>query len=225
MAQNCGSGIDQRVIRVLLMEPMSLLRDALTAVLSAEDDLDVVAALEGLDQVVAVAPVVRPDVAVLDVKPVAPLAGPPPPDQDVTVVRFLGQELPTCVILLVTGCGDANRLRRALASGAPRVPVAGIVDKDNSPSQLISFIRRAARGERVVDPRLTGMLAAGRNPLTEREQEILCSAASGLPVAEVAAKLGLSPVTVRTYLSTIIRKTGARNRTEAVRIAGRAGWL
>jgi two-component system response regulator DesR len=221
MAQNCGSEIDRRVTRVLLVESMSLLRDALAAVLSAEDDLDVVAGLDSFDRVAAVAQALDPDVAVLDVKP--PMAGAPP--EDLTAVLRLSQQLPACAILLMTSQEHANRLHRMLAAMAPEAPIRGIIDKDNTPSQLIGYIRQAAQGKRVLDPRLTGVLCPVRNPLTMREREILRWTASGLPAVEVAAKLGLSPGTVRTYLSAIIRKTGARNRLEAVRIATQAGWL
>jgi two-component system response regulator DesR len=81
-------------------------------------------------------------------------------------------------------------------------------------------------GERVIDPTLAvAALRAPRNPLTRREREVLRVAALGTPCADVAGRLHLSVGTVRNYMSTIMRKTGGRNRLEAVRMAEEAGWL
>ncbi|GAA2924885.1 hypothetical protein GCM10020221_21100 [Streptomyces thioluteus] len=87
-------------------------------------------------------------------------------------------------------------------------------------------MRRVLRGERVIDPTLAAAaLAEGASPLTERERAVLRASADGSTNAEVARALCLSPGTVRNYLSTVIQKTGARNRAEAVRIAREKGWL
>jgi DNA-binding CsgD family transcriptional regulator len=85
--------------------------------------------------------------------------------------------------------------------------------------------RRAAR-ERVVDPGLAAAaLSEGESPLTGREREVLSASANGATIEDVAAKLYLSEGTVRNYLSTAIKKLGARNRVEAARLAERKGWL
>jgi two-component system response regulator DesR len=207
----------RRAIRILLVEPMSLLRNALAAVLSAEEDFEVVAELASFDRVAAVARKVRLDVAVLDANPAAP--------EDLDAVAALGVRLPECAILLLTSQEGACRLRNTVDTRAPLGAVRGLVDKDITPSQLVRDIRRVARGERVVDPRLAGALVAARNPLTRRERDVLRLAASGKPGAAIAAELRLTTGTVHNYLSTIIRKTGARNTAEAIRIATRAGWL
>jgi two-component system response regulator DesR len=78
----------------------------------------------------------------------------------------------------------------------------------------------------VVDPTLAAeTLAAGENPLTPRETDVLCAARDGGTVADIAAELHLSEGTVRNHLSAAIGKTGARTRAEAVRLAGSNGWL
>lgn len=78
----------------------------------------------------------------------------------------------------------------------------------------------------MVDPSLaTQSLFAGTNPLTTREQEVLRVALTGLPVAEIAQRVFLTPGTVRNYLSSAIGKTGATTRMEAARIAHSNGWL
>jgi two-component system response regulator DesR len=102
----------------------------------------------------------------------------------------------------------------------------GFVVKDAPPEQLADAIRRVAAGERVVDPVLAAAtLASGVSPLTARERDVLVAARPGATVAEIAGKLCLSEGTIRNYLSTAIAKTGARNRTEAVRLADEHGWL
>jgi two-component system response regulator DesR len=81
-------------------------------------------------------------------------------------------------------------------------------------------------GERVVDPGLAAAaLSEGESPLTDREREVLSASANGATIEDVAAKLYLSEGTVRNYLSTAIKKLGARNRVEAARLAERRGWL
>jgi two-component system response regulator DesR len=78
----------------------------------------------------------------------------------------------------------------------------------------------------VVDPGLAAAaLSEGVCPLTEREREVLAAAISGDNIAALATKLYLSEGTVRNYLSTAMKKLGARNRLEAVRIAEQKGWL
>jgi two-component system response regulator DesR len=195
---------------------MSLLRRALVAVLAAEEDLHVVGELAGFDGLVTKAERLGLDVAVLDINPLAPA--------DLEAVAALAARSPDCAILLLSGQEGANRLREALDSRAP-VAVRGLVDRDITPSQLVRYIRRIARGERVVDPRLAGALVAPRAQLTPRERDVLRLAAAGLPGAEIAKELGLRTGTVHNYVSTVIRKLGARNRAEAIRVARKAGWL
>ncbi|MEW2633731.1 response regulator transcription factor [Streptomyces sp. NPDC048389] len=111
-------------------------------------------------------------------------------------------------------------LRRAHEAGA-----LGFVDKDGSKSRLLTAVRRAAKGDRFVDEALAPeFLTAAEMPLTQRELSVLALAAKGEPIAEVAASLHLSQGTVRNYMASVIRKVGARNRVDAIRIAQGAGW-
>jgi two-component system response regulator DesR len=81
-------------------------------------------------------------------------------------------------------------------------------------------------GERVVDPSVAAAaLSEGENPLTEREREVLVASANGATIEDIAGKLYLSEGTVRNYLSTAIKKLGAKNRVEAARLAEEKGWL
>ncbi|MEV0599509.1 response regulator transcription factor [Streptomyces sp. NPDC050315] len=120
--------------------------------------------------------------------------------------------------------GSAHRpgpLRRAFEADA-----LGFVDKEGSPGQLAVGIRQVAAGRRFVDGSLGfGFLQAAEMPLTQRELSVLTLAAEGASVAEIAGTLHLSNGTVRNYMSAITRKTGARNRVDAIRISQGEGWL
>ena len=77
-----------------------------------------------------------------------------------------------------------------------------------------------------MDPGLAvAALSEGESPLTEREREVLSASANGATIEDIAARLHLSEGTVRNYLSTAIKKLGARNRVEAARLAEQKGWL
>ena len=200
-------------IRILLAEDMGLVRGALVALLSYEDDIEVVSELARGDQIVAAALEHRPDVAVIDIDL--------PGMDGIEAARLLRRELPQCRTLILTALGAPGTLRRALDAS-----VAGFVVKDAPPAQLADSIRRVARGERVIDPELAvADLDAAPNPFTNRELDVLRLAAEGAPVGEIAERLSLARGTVRNYLSTIICKTGGRTRIEAVRIAQNAGWI
>jgi two-component system response regulator DesR len=128
---------------------------------------------------------------------------------------------PGIKIVVLTTFGRPGYLRRAMESGADAFLV-----KDAPAAQLAEAIRRVLRGERVIDPTLAAAaLAEGANPLTSRERDVLASAADGSANTDIGQRLHLSEGTVRNYLSAAIQKTGARNRTEAVRIAMEKGWL
>jgi two-component system response regulator DesR len=200
------------VIRILLVEPMNLLRGALAATLTLEDDFQVVADLGALDQALNMARAVPPDVVVVNV---ALLAG----DGLATIARLTAEQ-PDCATLALAGPDESVLLNRALDL---RI---GVVGTHAAPCELVRAIRRLVRGERVIDAGLAvAMVAAPRSPLSQRELNVLSVAASGVPSTEVAAELHLSAGTVRNYISAILRKTGARNRLEAVRLAEGAGWL
>lgn len=90
----------------------------------------------------------------------------------------------------------------------------------------MSAIRKVAAGKRFIDDSLGfGFLRATQIPLTRRELSVLSLAADGASVAEIAGSLHLSHGTVRNYMAAITRKTGARNRIDAIRISLGEGWL
>jgi two-component system response regulator DesR len=200
-------------IRLLLADDQALVREALAALLSLGDDLEVVAQVGDGDAVVEAAREHRPDVALLDVQM--------PGLDGIAATSALRAAVPETRVLIVTTFGRAGYLRRTMEAGA-----SGFVVKDTPADELAKAIRTVHAGGRSVDPSLAAeSLAAGACPLTEREREVLTAASGGETIAGLARKLVLSEGTVRNYLSSAIGKTGARNRTEAIRSAEQNGWL
>jgi two-component system response regulator DesR len=201
------------MIRILIAEDQGMVRGALAALLAFEPDLEVVAQVASGDEVLPAAREARPDIALLDIEM--------PGMDGMEAAAALRDELPGTIPLILTTFGRPAYLRRALEAGA-----RGFLVKDQPAERLANAIRRAATGERVVDPELAAAaLQDGESPLTTREREVLEASADGSPVSEISARLYLSEGTVRNYLSAAIGKTGARNRAEALRIARDRGWL
>jgi two-component system, NarL family, response regulator DesR len=201
------------MIRVLLAEDQAMVRGALAALLSREQDIEVVAEVARGDEVVEAALVTRPDVALLDIEM--------PGGDGLTAAQALREALPTCRAVILTTFGRSGYLRRAMESGA-----AGFLLKDAPASELAVALRRVMKGERVVDPDLAlSALTSGHNPLTTRERDVLSASLFGASIAEIATRLWLSEGTVRNHLSTAMQKLGAQNRMEAARQAEQKGWL
>jgi two-component system response regulator DesR len=200
-------------VRVLLAEDQAMVRGALSALLSLEEDVEIVAEASRGDEVVPAALNALPDVALLDIEM--------PGGDGLSAAAALKERLPSCRVVILTTFGRAGYLRRAMESGA-----VGFLLKDAPASDLAAAIRRVMAGERVVDPALAAAaLSEGDTPLTGREREVLSASANGATIEDIAAKLYLSEGTVRNYLSTAIKKLGARNRVEAARLAEQKGWL
>jgi two-component system response regulator DesR len=201
------------VIRVLLAEDQAMIREALAALLSFEDDMEVVAQVGRGDEVARAALEAKPDVALLDIEM--------PGMDGLTAAAELRRHSPGTRIVILTTFGRPGYLRRAMESG-----VSGFIVKDSPAGKLAQTIRKVLDGQRVIDPDLAAAaLAEGSSPLTPRERDVLAAATEGATIAEIAGKLYLSEGTVRNYLSACIQKSGARNRAEALRIARERGWL
>jgi two-component system response regulator DesR len=201
------------VIKVLLAEDQVMIREALAALLSFEDDIEVVAQVGRGDEVVEAARATNPDIALLDIEM--------PGMDGLTAAAELRRASPQVKIVILTTFGRPGFLRRAMESG-----VSAFLVKDSPADKLTQTIRRVLDGEKVIDPDLAAAaLADGLNPFTPRERDVLLAAEGGGSIAGIAAELYLSEGTVRNYLSACIQKTGARNRAEALKIAQERGWL
>ncbi|MBD0745224.1 response regulator transcription factor [Streptomyces sp. CBMA152] len=201
------------MIRLLLAEDQSMVREALAALLGLEPDFEVVAQAARGDEVLPAARAREIDVALLDIEM--------PGCTGIEAAAALHREFPAMKIVILTTFGRPGYLRSAMESGADAFLV-----KDAPAAQLAAAVRKVLAGERVIDPTLAAAaLAEGANPLTDRERDVLRAAANGATNAELARTLSLSQGTVRNYLSMAIQKLAARNRAEAVGIAREKGWL
>ncbi|MEV7085983.1 response regulator transcription factor [Streptomyces sp. NPDC093085] len=201
------------MIRVHVVHGVGLFRSALVALLRTEKMFDVSAASgrTALRGPYGVPPhVYVADIDSLDSSEYRERAGATRDD--------LGYEPALLVLAAVRRPGS---LRKAFDAGA-----LGYVNKDGEPGLLMDAIHNVARGERFIDESLAfDFLQAGKIPLTPRELSVLSMAAEGAPIEDIARSLHLSQGTIRNYLAAAIRKTGGRNRMDAVRISQGAGWL
>jgi two-component system response regulator DesR len=200
-------------IRVVLAEDQSMLRGALAALLSIEPDIEVVGTFPDGEQALQAVARYRPNVLVTDIE-MAKMTG-----LELTVRT---RELyPETRVLILTTFARPGYLRRALEAGA-----YGYLLKDRPSEELSDAVRHVGRGMRVVDPDLASEIwSTEKDPLTDRERQILRRAGDGESTAELAQSLRLTEGTVRNYLSEAISKLGASSRFEAARLARNKGWL
>lgn len=197
----------------MLADDEHLVRGAIAALLSLEDDLEVVAEVGRGDLVADAVGEHAADIAVLDIEM--------PGATGLEVAARLREAAPGCGVVILTSFGRPGYLRRALSAGA-----RGFLAKDAPVEQLAGAIRRVHGGGRYIDTDLAAAaMVGGESPLTDREAEVLRAAADGATVARIAAALHLSEGTVRNYLSNAIGKVGADNRMAAIRTAQDMGWL
>ncbi|MGX1274428.1 LuxR C-terminal-related transcriptional regulator [Streptomyces phaeoluteigriseus] len=198
------------MVRIRVVHDEELLRSALVQLLRSDDTLEVVSAMSPRADVVD-DDALPTDVCVVDGEC---LRG-PGEVRDAPFRARCGDQL-----VVLTTPKRPGVLRRAFDAGA-----LGLVDKNAPAQQLITAVHTVAKGERFLDAALSVALLEGAvMPLTARELSVLSLAAQGAPMAEIAARLHLSRGTVRNYMATAIRKVGARNRVDAIRIVQNAGW-
>ncbi|WP_216321095.1 response regulator transcription factor [Deinococcus aestuarii] len=200
------------MIRVLLAEDQSLVLGALSALLSLEDDLEVVGTATDGEAALGLVRTLLPDVLVTDIE-MPRLSG-------LDLAARVREDFPGVRVVIVTTFARSGYLRRALDAGA-----RGYLLKDAPASELAEAIRRVHAGGRAIAPALAEEAWGERDPLTDRERQVLREAEAGASTAAIAARLGLSEGTVRNYLSEAISKVGAGNRAEAARKAREKGWL
>jgi DNA-binding NarL/FixJ family response regulator len=214
-------------IRVLLCDDQALVRSGFRMILEAREDIEVVGEAEDGAQALELAWRQLPDVVVMDVRM--------PRLDGVEATRRLVQAGCEARVLMLTTFDLDEYVYEALRAGA-----SGFLLKDVQPAQLVDAIRVVARGDALLAPTVTRRLLdrfAGSLPgpaappppeldeLTEREREVLALLASGLSNSELAERLVVSETTVKTHVSSILRKLGLRDRVQAVVLAYQAGLV
>ncbi|MFI6843881.1 response regulator [Kitasatospora sp. NPDC050467] len=216
------------MIDILLADDEELVRAGLRAVLDAQGDLRVVAEAADGAQAVALARELRPHVVLMDVRM--------PGVDGLAATRELVRDGATPggwapKILVVTTFEIDDYVYQALRAGAD-----GFLLKRSRPAEIAHAVRLVAAGESLLFPATIRRLAAGqgnraardamaRAALTDREAEVLRLVAQGLTNGEIADQLFLGVQTVKTHVSSVLAKLGARDRTQAVIAAYESGFV
>jgi len=208
----------QERIRVFLLDDHEVVRRGVRDLLSAEPDIDVVGEAGTAESALGRIQVLRPDVAVLDVRL---------PDGDgISVCREIRSKLPDTACLMLTSYGDDQALLGAIMAGA-----AGYVLKQTCGSDLVSAVRTVAAGrstldahatQRVMD-RLRDRMAVvdPLSALTEQEKRVLELIGEGLTNRQIAERMFLAEQTLTNYFSSLLRKLGMPRRTQAAEFSAR----
>ncbi|WP_295791711.1 response regulator transcription factor [uncultured Microbacterium sp.] len=193
------------MIRVLVADDHSMVREGLASVLAADGDITVTAtAANGAEALAAAGDGV--DVVVMDLSM--------PVMDGVAATRAIRAAHPGIRVLVLTSFGDRDQVRRAVAAGA-----TGYQLKDAEPAELRAAVRDVAAGHAPLDPRVAGALLPETGDadagLSAREREVLRLVSEGRANKQVAAALGITERTVKAHLGSIFRQIGVADRTSA----------
>jgi two-component system, NarL family, response regulator NreC len=213
-------------IRLLIADDHTVLRTGLKMLLNAQFDMKVIGEAADGKEAVEKARDLRPDVVLLDIS--MPGMG------GLEATQLIARGLPKTRVLVLTMHDDASYLRQLLQAGA-----AGYILKKAADTELTDAIRAVYRGDLFVYHSLTKALLVGcvgptrngkpaieeKDPLSDREREVVKLVALGYTHQQVADQLFLSIKTVETYKARAIEKLNLRGRAELVRYAQLHGWL
>ncbi|HEY8339539.1 MAG TPA: response regulator transcription factor [Egibacteraceae bacterium] len=207
-------------IRVLTADDHPVVRQGLAAVISVEDDLELVGQAADGAEAVALAVETKPDVVVMDLRM--------PVLDGVAATRQIRAQLPDTAVIVLTLHAEDDTLWQALRAGA-----CSYLLKDASHDDIVTALRAAASGQAVFGTGVAEHVLsrlAGREPvpqvlpeLSEREREVVSLLAAGLTTREVARRLYLSDKTVRNLVSAALHKTGVPDRANLIALAREAG--
>ncbi|MGI5375292.1 response regulator [Streptomyces sp. CA-251387] len=214
------------MIRVLLADDQTLVREAFAMLVESAPDMEVVGQAATGREAAELARSARADLVVMDIRM---------PDLDgIEATRLIAadDDLAGVRVLVLTTYDTDENIVDALRAGA-----SGFLVKDTRPAELLDAIRTVAAGEALLSPGPTARLierflrspsvptARGPECLSDREREVLTLVARGLNNTEIAEALGLSPLTAKTHVSRIMGKVGARDRAQLVIVAYESGMV
>jgi DNA-binding NarL/FixJ family response regulator len=206
-------------VRLMIVDDHAIVRSGLEQLFATLDDVEVVATAGSGRDAIAFAGELRPDVVLMDLAM---------PEMDgVEATTQVLTRSPESHVVAFTSFSDRERILEALDAGA-----IGYLLKDAEPAEVHSAILAAARGESPLTPKVARAVVAARTErtpspslLTDREREVLVLLASGLSNKQIGHRLGISEKTVKTHLTNIFQRIGARDRTQAALWAERHGVL
>jgi two-component system, NarL family, response regulator DevR len=212
------------MIRLLIVDDHEMVREGLKAMLSAEPDFTIVGEASSAEQALDAVARLRPDVVLLDVRL--------PGASGIEVCRAVTERFPECAVIFLTTFTDDSLVAQCIQAGA-----RGFIVKDIERFDLKRSIRAVARGEAAIDSKAAVAVLAQLRKSTKASAEpppeslstqqlvILRLVAQGLSSREIATQLYLSENTVKGYVQEILHRLGVKNRTEAVMVAVKQGWL
>ena len=206
-------------IRVMLVDDHTMVRRGLATFLMVYDDLELAGEASSGEAAIELCGKVSPDVVLMDLMM---------PDMDgATATRLIRQRYPSVQVVALTSFKEEQMVQQALQAGA----IAYLL-KDVSADELVRAIRAAHAGRATLSPEAAQALvhAANQPPapghdLTERERVVLALMVEGLNNTQIAARLVVSPSTIKTHVSNILSKLGVASRSEAVALALRSGLV
>ncbi len=199
-------------IRVFVVDDHPMIRNGLSAMIDAEDDLQRVGEAADGEEALRLVPSAAPDVVLMDLVM--------PRMDGIAAIAALSPRLPRTRFVILTSLVDPAEVDRAIDAGA-----SGYVLKNASSHELVTVIRTAHAGRRTLAPEVTDALIAKRQQrspgadLTQRERELLVLMTRGMNNQQIAEELGIAMPTVKFHITNILSKLQVDNRTEAVLIA------
>lgn len=198
---------------VYLAEDQEMLNTALSTLLNLEDNIEVIGTATNGKSALKEIIQLQPDIAILDIE-MPKMSG----LEIASQLRIIKQNIK---IIILTTFAQASYFEQAVSA-----KVNAYLLKDSPTDELIETIQEVLDGKTIFAPELvTNILTAEKNPLTNREIDILKQIDLGLSGQEIAKKVFLSDGTVRNYISSILSKTGTRSRIEALNIAKKNKWI
>ena len=220
--------MNNKSLRLLLVDDQSLFREALRTLLSLQADFEIVAEAENGERAVALAKAHRPDVILMDLR--MPVMG------GVEATRRVVAAVPASRVVVLTTFEEDEEIFEALRAGA-----AGYLLKACSADKLCEAVRAAAKGTSVLEPSVAARMMAelsrlgakeGRrpaaplaDPLSDRELSVLKLLAGGCSNKEIGSALSITEGTVKNHMTNVLGKLGALDRTQAALKARELGLI
>ena len=199
-------------MRLLVAEDQSMLRDALCQLLLLQEDVEEVLQAGDGQEAIRLLESHPVDIAIVDIEM--------PIKTGLEVLEWAKRQRPQLKVVIVTTFKRPGYFERALKAG-----VDAYVLKERRITDLMATLHTVLAGQKEYSPELMEGILTHPNPLSSQEQAVLKEVAKGASNQEIADRLFLSNGTIRNYMSAILTKLDAENRTEAAKIAQEKGWL
>ena len=203
-----------RPIRVLSIDDHPLLREGIATLINNQPDMELVASASTGTDGIRKYREVKPDITLMDLR-LPDICG-------ITVLKSIRAEFPEARIILLTMFAGDVEIQRALRAGAQ-----GYLLKTMPPDQMVETIRQVHAGKKRIPEEIASHLAEhlADEPLTDREIEVLRHVSGGNRNRDIAQILFICEETVKVHIKHIMEKLGARDRTQAMAIAARRGFI